>query len=91
MLLIWNREADLKNLVSPTLGRIRDEFNAEVRTGDHTQDGFMWIRSPGWQLEDTATPMSPVDVTPTLFGILNVPAEDFDGRSRLRPSRKAVS
>lgn len=87
MLLIWNRKVDIANLVSPTVGAIRGDFQPG-RTGDHTPDGYLWIRGPGLRLQQSVTPMSPIDVTPTVFDILGVPSTGYEGRSHLEPGKR---
>jgi predicted AlkP superfamily phosphohydrolase/phosphomutase len=90
MLVIWNRNADVSDLVSPTIGPISDR-SLIPRTGDHNRDGYIWISGWGRSLQSRDDTMGPMDVAPTLFDLLNLNTMGLEGRSFLKPDKSEAA
>jgi predicted AlkP superfamily phosphohydrolase/phosphomutase len=78
LLVIWNRDAPIRRLISPVLGTI-DVSPSTARTGDHTPNALLMVhaasagRIPGTsRLEDIA---------PTIADLLGVNLPHIDGRA----------
>jgi predicted AlkP superfamily phosphohydrolase/phosphomutase len=82
MLIIWNREADLTNLSSPTIGPISDTEDIP-RTGDHTPDGYLWISGHDIALQRGERRVTPMDIAPTLLAMLGRHGFELEGQSLL--------
>ena len=60
LLVIWNREADVREISSPEIGTLRNP-NKSVRSGDHSTRGLLICDS--WITTANTWPINPAEVT----------------------------
>jgi len=86
LLVEWDQSAPIRSVTSPRYGRIDREFTG-VRTGDHRPGGRVIVCGPSTMSGQEVSPVSSLDLAPTICAALDVPTEEFDGRpaSRLSP------
>jgi predicted AlkP superfamily phosphohydrolase/phosphomutase len=79
LLVEWNREAPIRSVTSPAIGRIDREFRGN-RTGDHRPGGLLVARGPGIAPGRIGDQVRVEDVGPTICAMLGVPLPNVDGR-----------
>jgi len=78
--VFWSQEAPIQELYSPGYGTVEGSHD-DLRTGGHTAEGFLILRSPAARLGETLG-ASGKDVAPTVLDLLDVPIPAaLEGRS----------
>ena len=78
LLIEWEREAPVRSVGSPKIGRIDAEYTG-IRTGDHRAPGMLIARGPG--IAPGILPAIAVeDIAPTVAALLGVELTGVDGR-----------
>jgi len=85
LLVEWNRSAPVSEIFSPKTGRITAEYK-KCRTGDHTSEGLVFISGPSIAPGQLPTPVSVMDLAPTLASLNGVELADVDGRPIAPPA-----
>jgi len=74
----WNREAPIRSVSSPRMGRLRAR-QPDGRTGDHHPECFFVIRGRGIGPGEIDHPVAVTDFAPTLCTLLGVSPLDMEG------------
>ncbi len=74
----WDRSAPIDRVWSPDIGVVNVPYDG-FRTGDHNDRGLVVVRGPGITPGRRATPMSLVDVAPTICAALGVDLPGTEG------------
>jgi predicted AlkP superfamily phosphohydrolase/phosphomutase len=77
----WNRDKLIERVWSPLVGTVVAPY-ANWRTGDHHDRGVMIARGPGIAPGRRTTPMTLMDVAPTVAAAVGVELHDVDGVAR---------
>ena len=79
LLVIWNRDASIQRLASPSIGKIKVPPSS-MRTGDHTPNAVFMVRTMSGSSSGKLAGSSRVeDIAPTITGLLGVKLADVDG------------
>lgn len=79
LLVEWNRGAPVSEVFSPKTGRITGEYR-KCRTGDHTSEGLVFLSGPSIAPGQLQTPVSVMDLAPTIASLAGVELDGVDGR-----------
>jgi predicted AlkP superfamily phosphohydrolase/phosphomutase len=79
LLVEWNRSAPVSEVFSPKTGRIAGEYK-KCRTGDHTSEGLVFLSGPSIAPGQLRTPVSVMDLAPTIASFTGVELDGVDGR-----------
>jgi hypothetical protein len=74
----WDRSAPIERVWSPATGTVAVPYE-NWRTGDHNDRGLVVVRGPGVVPGRRPSPMSLVDVAPTICAALGAPMAVTDG------------
>jgi predicted AlkP superfamily phosphohydrolase/phosphomutase len=74
----WDRSAPIERVWSPATGTVAVPYE-NWRTGDHNDRGLVVVRGPGVVPGRLPSPMSLVDVAPTICAALGAPMAVTDG------------
>ena len=78
LLVEWERNAPVSRIDSPKTGRIEGVFRGQ-RTGDHKAVGVFFARGPGIAPGRLSSPVSVLQLAPTIAALLGVRLPDVDG------------
>jgi len=76
--VLWDQRFPIRKITSPKIGKIEKEYVGH-RTGDHRDQGFLWVKGPGIVPGPLPRVPSIMDIGPTLAELLGVRLPDVDG------------
>ena len=78
LLLLWSREAPIRAVQSPLVGRVK-VTDPSSRTGDHTQHALFLVAGPNIVTSRFPESARVEDIAPTLAMLVGVSLDDVDG------------
>ena len=72
LLVEWNRDAPVRAVTSPAIGRL-ELPDAELRTGDHANEGLLLTLAEGLRARRIGRTMQIVELGPTIAALLGAP------------------
>jgi predicted AlkP superfamily phosphohydrolase/phosphomutase len=78
LIVEWNRRESPQSIHSEKIGLLHNSY-AGVRTGDHKQEGIVFVMGPGVPSGEIRPSVSALDFAPTLARLLNVQLPGAEG------------
>jgi predicted AlkP superfamily phosphohydrolase/phosphomutase len=75
----WTREGSPRAVGSPKIGEVRGHGHSR-RSGDHSERCLLMVTGPSIIPGEITSPISCMDVAPTLAGLLKVEVSGLDGK-----------
>lgn len=87
LLVEWNRHTPVSEIFSPKTGPITGLYK-KCRTGDHTSKGLVFMTGPSTSPGTFQSPVSVMDLAPTIASFVGVQLDDVEGRPLVPPTRR---
>ncbi len=78
LLVVWNRDAPIVSVSSPTIGRLRHP-HATNRVADHRPGGLFMLSGPGFSPRRLNDDVPVIDLAPSLAALVGVRQASFQG------------